>query len=1130
MNPGTKIDDRFVIDRLLGKGGMAEVYAAKDTQLGRRVALKRLRGGKGDATSTVRLLREARFAASFQHPSAVVIYDVFEHDNLPYIAMELVEGQTLRSLVGDAKVPAARRIRWLVDVARALGAAHRAGLVHRDVKPHNIMVTSDGRVKVLDFGIARHDRTATISLTDDADDSLPGITQTGVIVGTPLYASPEQLAAITVDGRSDQFSWALTSFELLCGFLPWRRRDAMTMLAQLVAGDIPTMARRLSDAAVESQEASRKGEQSTRSAPPPPNPALFEGVPAEIEPVIAKAMSREPAERYPTIDDAADAMEDFAEEARSVRGTWRNLRGLAPMLRAPHPSPSSTGVTTTSSTGTTSGHTPITNSSYSRLVGTRSDSATPPSNGVHPSTSPPTSASLSSLTPSAATPYSVASATPSCVSSTPQAAYSTVEDTRSPDSAAPRSLAAPLLPDLSETGSNLRALTSPTLQAPVSVPQPPAPVVWWRRPIVGAAVGGMVLLAVMLGLSKLIEKAPSANVAGAAGSVASAAREVARVPCGPADVRGSFPAANAAAILGGAACMRLAVELGVEWTFQPSEAPMRVIVDVTSAPVRVTLALGGVESHGEGRKPIDAIQAAIAPLTASLRGPARTPEQLAQWGTSNPDDAARTLHDVRRAGLLLSPDPRAELTRWLDRDPRSPWPWLLLAGMSPDGDPTAALARQHALPMAEALPAARATIVRGLLSTRAPEKAGEVADGLRQLRRAYVLAPDDSEVGAVLAAALFRANRLDEAMPVARRLFDRGASTTLPLFALTADTDPDPTWLEERGRLLDSLEAWVPESRGWPSRVRHELLAGRVDAARESVELADALGLPTAVRMGDLNRGWIALASLETERVRTLVRPHVASPDPSISDEAVRLLVQSYLLDGHAVDAQTELARDIERQLAVGNERLLAARYLWLLSICRRLEQPIPSFIDRTKLDALIARLSATEDPLALAVQVELFVLQLTAGDERLTAAQVVMKRAETFATQVAQGDRTAHDAALSVATPLAVYAFGPADTLKWWRTLDKAPYAARLPQIFGIGMFCEVQGDTACAESSYREAVRSPAAIDGLEYLSARLRLAKLVEKRGNHDEAARLQGPVSRLIASADPEVARLMQRNSK
>lgn len=160
---------RYVIEAVLGEGGMGRVYRALDTRLERKVALKILRPptetheGAGVSSGDVsdgpsRLLREARAAAALDHPNAVSVFDVGEVDGIPYIAMELIEGRSLRTCMGDATVPMERRVRWLIEIAQALAAAHGRGLVHRDVKPENVMVRNDDVVKVLDFGIARRVR------------------------------------------------------------------------------------------------------------------------------------------------------------------------------------------------------------------------------------------------------------------------------------------------------------------------------------------------------------------------------------------------------------------------------------------------------------------------------------------------------------------------------------------------------------------------------------------------------------------------------------------------------------------------------------------------------------------------------------------------------------------------------------------------------------------------------------------------------------------------------------------------------------------------------------------------------------------------------------------------------------
>jgi len=207
--PGDKVE-RYLIEAVLGRGGMGEVYEALDTRLGRRVALKLL-PADADAGDNQRMMREARAAAAFAHPNVVVVYDVGEVLGSTYIAMELVRGKVLRAFVGDAAIPRARRLRWLCDVAQALAAAHEAGLVHRDVKPDNVMVRDDGTVKVLDFGIARRQASRVDPSAPTAvDNSAIGtLTEAGVVVGTPLYAAPEQLRSEDLDGRADQFAWGV---------------------------------------------------------------------------------------------------------------------------------------------------------------------------------------------------------------------------------------------------------------------------------------------------------------------------------------------------------------------------------------------------------------------------------------------------------------------------------------------------------------------------------------------------------------------------------------------------------------------------------------------------------------------------------------------------------------------------------------------------------------------------------------------------------------------------------------------------------------------------------------------------------------------------------------------------------
>src|SRR5690348_4836655 len=218
----TALGDRYALGRLAGGGGMALVYEATDLKHQRRVAVKVLRPELAAALGPERFLREIELAARLQHPHILPIYDSGGSGALLYYVMPFVEGETLRHrLERERRLPVPEALRIGREVAEALAYAHAQGVVHRDVKPANILLYG-GQAMVADFGVAR-------ALHSTADDQ---ITQTGMSVGTPAYMSPEQaLGAAGVDGRSDQYSLGCMLYEMLTGALPF---SAPTALAALV--------------------------------------------------------------------------------------------------------------------------------------------------------------------------------------------------------------------------------------------------------------------------------------------------------------------------------------------------------------------------------------------------------------------------------------------------------------------------------------------------------------------------------------------------------------------------------------------------------------------------------------------------------------------------------------------------------------------------------------------------------------------------------------------------------------------------------------------------------------------------------------------------------------------------------
>ncbi len=229
---GTQLG-HYRIDRKLGEGGMGEVYLATDSKLGRQVALKVLTGAlAGDPDRQERFEREARAAAALNHPNIVTIHSVENIDGVPILTLELIDGQTLGELIPADGLPLDRVLTLGIPLADAVGAAHQRGITHRDLKPANVMVTTDGRLKVLDFGLAKIKEEAQVVL--DAGMPTAALTGEGRIVGTVAYMSPEQAEGKLVDPRSDVFSLGIILYEMATGKRPFGGDTHMSTLSAII--------------------------------------------------------------------------------------------------------------------------------------------------------------------------------------------------------------------------------------------------------------------------------------------------------------------------------------------------------------------------------------------------------------------------------------------------------------------------------------------------------------------------------------------------------------------------------------------------------------------------------------------------------------------------------------------------------------------------------------------------------------------------------------------------------------------------------------------------------------------------------------------------------------------------------
>jgi uncharacterized protein (TIGR02265 family) len=277
LEPGGAFD-RFQIESLLGQGGMGRVFCAFDTRLHRRVALKVLlvdAEGIAREEAVERIFREARTAAALEHPNKVSVYDIGQVGDVAYIAMEFISGATLRAYVG-APGGWRRKLKWLLDAASALDAAHELGIIHRDVKPENVMVRDDGIVKVLDFGIARREGAPPSMVSPTSPTVMPG---QSLVIGTPAYMAPEQFAGRAIDGRADQFAWGVMAYELFTGAPPWvMQKGTMSMISSVLT-DIPEPLR-----------------------------ARVPDLPRPLDEAVLRTLGKVPSDRFPRMRDVIDAL------------------------------------------------------------------------------------------------------------------------------------------------------------------------------------------------------------------------------------------------------------------------------------------------------------------------------------------------------------------------------------------------------------------------------------------------------------------------------------------------------------------------------------------------------------------------------------------------------------------------------------------------------------------------------------------------------------------------------------------------------------------------------------------------------------------------------------------------------
>jgi serine/threonine protein kinase len=294
VHAGTRLGPYEIVVPL-GAGGMGEVYRARDSRLGRDVAIKVLPTSLApNAERLQRFEQEARAAAALNHPNILAVHDIGTHDGAPFIVSELLDGETLRTRLEAGALPLRKAIDYAVHIAHGLAAAHEKGIVHRDLKPENIFITSDGRIKILDFGIAKLTEAEPAAASATLLPTTPPHTLPGVVLGTIGYMAPEQVRGLTTDHRSDLFALGAVLYEMLAGRRAFRGDTSIDAMTAILKED------------------------------PPDLPSTERQIPPALARIVDRCLEKSPAQRFKSADDLAFALEALSTHSGTVDAVTTN--------------------------------------------------------------------------------------------------------------------------------------------------------------------------------------------------------------------------------------------------------------------------------------------------------------------------------------------------------------------------------------------------------------------------------------------------------------------------------------------------------------------------------------------------------------------------------------------------------------------------------------------------------------------------------------------------------------------------------------------------------------------------------------------------------------------------------------